>query len=156
MTYDVKVRGTLPQPMLSIRDTVPITDLVAFFDAACAEMYAYLAWLDVCPAGPPLSLRHSAPAQIQGASDIETCVPGERQVPSHGRMRAGVLPGGELAYTVHEGAYDTMGAAFDAVWRWIQDNGGQMAGPPRDVVLAGPGDVADPALYRTEVALPVR
>ena len=156
MTYEVKVREVEAQPVLSIRAVVPVMELVGFFDEACREMYEFLEREGVRPAGPPFSLWHSDPESTPGESDIEVCVPVERPVLPSGWMNAGELPVGRLAYTIHEGPYDSMGEAFDAVWSWMQSNGRQSAGPPRDVVLVGPNDTADPAQYRTEVAWPLR
>ena len=53
-------------------------------------------------------------------------------------MRYGELPAGLEVFTVHAGAYNEMGDAFDAVWQWIQEQGYEVAGPPRDAVLVGP------------------
>lgn len=156
MSYEIRVKDVPSQPIVSIRARVPVLSLVAFFDDACQEMYAYLERMDVRPAGPPLSLWHSAPGDFPGESEIETCVPVEQPVPSSGRMTSANLPAGKLAYTIHEGPYDGMDAAFDAVWGWIQRNNREAAGPPRDVILVGPRDTGDPQEYRTEVAWPVR
>lgn len=156
MTYEVKVREVAAQPVLSIRAVVPVMELVGFFDEACKEMYEYLEREGVRLAGPPMSLWHSDPESTPGESDIEVCVPVERPVPPSGKMRGGELPAGPLAHTIHEGPYDTMGGAFDAVWGWIQRNRHEPAGPPRDVVLVGSSDTDDPARYRTEIARPIR
>ena len=156
MSYEVKVRHVAAQPVLSIRARVPVMELVGFFDEACREMYAYLERVGARPTGPPLSLWYSDPDITPGESEIETCVPIEQPVPSSGRMTAGELPAGPLAYTIHEGPYDDMRAAFDAVWEWIQGNNREAAGPPRDVILVGPGDTDNPEEYRTEIGWPIR
>jgi effector-binding domain-containing protein len=156
VTYEVRVREVEVQPVLSIRAVVPVMALVGFFDEACKEMYEYLEREGVRPAGPPLSLWHSDPESTPGESDIEVCVPVERPVLPSGRMKAGELPDDRLAYTIHEGPYDNMGGAFDAVWGWIRKNSREPAGPPRDVVLVGPNDTNDPTQYRTEIAWPLR
>ncbi len=154
--YEVKVREVAAQPVLSIRAVVPVMELVDFFDEACQEMYAYLEREGVRPAGPPLSLWYSDPESTPGESEIQVCVPVERPVLPSGRMKPDELPAGQLAYTIHEGPYDSMREAFDAVWSWIQSNSREPAGPPRDVVLVGPNDTDDPAQYRTEIGWPLR
>jgi effector-binding domain-containing protein len=156
MTYRVQIRQTNPQPILSIRAVVPTLELVGFFDEATIEMKTYLAQVRVSITGPAMSLWHSAPGEIENASDIETCWPVAGPAPASGRMRYRELPAGLEAFTVHAGSYDTMGAAFDAIWNWIQEQGYEMDGPPRDVVLVGPNDTPDPEQYRTEIVYPVR
>ena len=146
----MRVKEVAAQPVLSIHAVVPRHELVRFFDEACDEMYEYLDRIGTRPAGPPMSLWHSAPGEIENASAIQTCIPVERAVPSQGRMQAGELPAGQLAYTIHVGPYDDMGQAFEAVWSWIQTEGHETVGPPRDVILAGSRDTDDPAEYRTE------
>lgn len=155
MTYEVKVKEVAAQPILSIRARVPEGELVAFFDEACGEMYAYLERVGVRPAGPPMSQWYSDPEMTPGEAEIETCIPVEQHAPSSGRVKAGALPAGPLAYTVHDGPYDNMGEAFDAVRAWIQINGRKTAGPPRDVVLVGPNDTDNALAYRTEIAWPI-
>jgi effector-binding domain-containing protein len=40
--------------------------------------------------------------------------------------------------------------------KWIQERGHECVGPPREVYLVGPGQVSDPAAFRTEVQWPIR
>ena len=155
MTYQIQLREARPQPILSIRAVVPTMQLVQFFDEATQEMQAYLEEQGVRRTGPAMSLWHSAPGQIPGASDIETCWPIEGPVPPMGQMHYRVLPAGLEAITIHHGSYDDMGNAFDALWQWTQEQGYEMTGPPRDVVLVGPADAGDPSAYRTEIVYPV-
>ncbi len=155
MAYAIHVREVGPQPILSIRAVVRTLELVQFFDEACKEMQTYLTQVGVRTVDPAMSLWQSAPGQIPDGSDIETCLPIEGPVPPSGRMRYSELSAGLQAFTVHYGAYDDMGNAFDAVWHWIQEHGYEMAGPPRDVVLVGPNDTSDPSAYRTEIVYPV-
>jgi effector-binding domain-containing protein len=155
MAYEIRVREVGSQPILSIRAIVQTPELVRFFDEACNEMRTYLILVGVRAVGPARSLWHSAPGQIPDSFDIETCLAIEHPVPPSGRMRYGALPAGLQAFTVHHGAYNDMGNAFDAVWHWIQAHGYEMVGPPCDVVLVGPDDTSDPSAYRTEIVYPV-
>lgn len=155
MIYEIHTRHVSAQAVLSIRAVVPTSELIQFFDTACEEIGAHLAQLGMTPAGPAMSLWHSAPGQIPNASDIETCLPVNQLVSASGRMSSRELPGGLEAFTVHSGGYENMVDAFDAVWKWIEAEGYEMTGPPRDVVLIGPGHTSDPAAYRTEVVYPI-
>ena len=156
MQYVVQLKELRAQPLVSIRAVVSATQLVDFFEEAVREMRDYLAEIGERPAGPPLSLWHSSPEQSETEFDFEPCLPVPHSVPAKGRIRAGELPAGLVASTIHSGDYDSMGAAFDAVWNWIVDHSYKPAGPPRDVVLVGAHDAVDPVHYRTEIAWPVR
>lgn len=63
-----------------------------------------------------MPLWHSAPGECPGGSEIETCIPVDRPVPSSGRITWSELPAGKLASNVHQGPYDGMDAALDSVW----------------------------------------
>lgn len=65
------------------------------------------------------------------------------------------LPGGPVAYTVHVGSYESIGAAYDALFGWLETHGMQAKGPPREIYLVGPGQGTKPEEYRTEIAVAV-
>ncbi len=152
--YQVQVKDVPPQPVLSVRDRVPVMSLW-LFDDACADMYAYVEQTGARRAGTTLSLWHSAPSDVPGEGEIETCVPVDLPVLARGRITFSELPASKLTRTVHHGPYDGMEAAFDAVWTWIERNHRQAAGPPLDVILVGPGDTDNPKEYQTEIAWPI-
>ena len=71
-------------------------------------------------------------------------------------MNGRELPGGRVAYTLHSGPYESVGPIYAVLQKWIQEHGHECAGPPREVYLVGPGQVSDPAAFRTEVQWPIR
>lgn len=154
--YTIQIREVFAQSIAGIRSIVPNPQLESFFDQACREIRAYLSQIGVAAIADPMSLWHSSPGEIPDGFEIETCIPIERPVPAQGRIQPGELPAGTLASTIHEGPYDTMSAAFDAVWVWTQEHGYELAGPPRDVVLVGPDTTDNPTEYRTEIVYPIR
>ena len=95
--------------------------------------------------GPPFTLFHG---QVNETADgpVEVCVPrddGER-----------TLPGGEVAFTVAEGAecdFPQILGAYDAVARWTKENGRELDGSCREIYLSGKGETP-----RMEVAFPLR
>jgi len=156
MKYEVRVKEVAAQPIVSIRDIVPMMELVAFFDDAVKELHAYIERVGGRAAGPAFSMWHSPPMGEPPVFDIETVQPTAQELPSKGSIRAGTLPRGLLAYTIHEGSYDNMSNAFDAVANWIENSEYEMAGPSRDVVLVGSNDVEDSSQWRTEIAWLIR
>jgi len=66
------------------------------------------------------------------------------------------IPGGAVATTVHHGAYDAVGSAYEAVDGWIRDHSLVVDGPPREVYLTDPQETPDPADLVTEIEFPVR
>ncbi len=76
-------------------------------------------------------------------------------LPKDAKIRESTLPAvGRMACTVHHGSFATIGAAYAALLRWIEENGYRVAGPHRELYLRGGGDQDDPD-YVTEVQFPV-
>lgn len=65
------------------------------------------------------------------------------------------LPGGRFAVGMHEGSYETIGDTYRALGAWLAAQHGPASYDIREYYLAGPGDVADPMHYRTEIAWPL-
>jgi effector-binding domain-containing protein len=62
-----------------------------------------------------------------------------------------------MACVVHTGPFATIGAAYDALGKWIGQNGYQIVGPPRELNLRVPeplGNQNDPNTVN-EIQFPV-
>ncbi|MBD3184628.1 hypothetical protein GF312_20275 [Candidatus Poribacteria bacterium] len=66
------------------------------------------------------------------------------------------LQGGEMACTIHNGSYELIGDAYNALMNWIEENSYEISGCAREVYLKGPEMGADPATFVTEVQIPVK
>lgn len=92
------------------------------------------------------------PRDVDGAAAFIV----RRRVPERGRMRVHELPAATVAATVHHGSYETIGDAHEAVFRWIEANGYQVAGPDREINLYNrPPIRRDDPTYVTEIQYPV-
>jgi DNA-binding transcriptional MerR regulator/predicted transcriptional regulator YdeE len=78
------------------------------------------------------------------------------RVPERGRMKVHELPAATMAATVHHGSYGTIGAAHEAILRWIEANDYRIVGPDRELNLYHTMPISrdDPA-YITEIQYPV-
>jgi DNA-binding transcriptional MerR regulator/predicted transcriptional regulator YdeE len=78
------------------------------------------------------------------------------RVPDKGRMRVEEPPACTMAAAVHHGSYNTIGAAHEAILRWIEANRYRIVGPDREIYLynAMPIRLDDPT-YVTEIQYPV-
>jgi len=147
--HDIVVKRIEPLLVASIRASVATYPEVG---ALTAEIYAYLAsigqdgvdgavWHDALPAGHDL--------------DVEGVVFLERPVPPTARIKVYQLPGVEhAAAVVHHGSYLGLHRAYIALSRWIEANGYQLCGPPRDIYHRG-GEAQDDDSYITEVQMPI-
>jgi AraC family transcriptional regulator len=71
-------------------------------------------------------------------------------------MFAETLPACEAAVAIHTGPYDGLGDAHAAIEQFLAEHDLHKAGPPREVYLTDPGDVPDPAQWKTQIVWPVR
>jgi DNA-binding transcriptional MerR regulator/effector-binding domain-containing protein len=62
----------------------------------------------------------------------------------------------EAACVLHQGPYSTLRSAYKAVFSWIDDNGYEPSGNPRESYHDGIWNSPDPAQWLTEVQIPLR
>ena len=156
MSYTVNVKEVSSQPILGIRLHTSLAAIGNEAGGALGELFAYLAELGVRPAGPPGAQYYQGEAFQEDDLDVEFWVPIDKRLAGRGRMNGGELAAGAAATTLHAGPYDQLGNAYSALAAWIQQHGHDMAGPPRELYLVGPGQAATPADLRTEVVWPIR
>jgi effector-binding domain-containing protein len=151
--YDIVIKKVEPVKVAALRDIVPRPpDQGRLWH----ELGDYLDRQQVQPAGPCLSLYFDDEYK-EYDWDIEVCQPIESDLPATERIRVRELPGAEsMACVVHHGPFVTIGEAYDALMKWIGENGYQIVGPGREVYLheANQADQNDPDTV-TEVQFPV-
>jgi DNA-binding transcriptional MerR regulator len=153
--YEVRTREDGPQPIMSVRTRTAMPRLAAFFASAYGQLFRAIGELGARPAGPPFAIYHD-PEFREDDIDVEAGVPVNEPAELAGRIVGRTLAGGRVAYALHVGPYQEIGAAYRAVTTWIQEHGHEMSGPPREVYLVGPGQAPDPTTYKTEIVWPIR
>lgn len=152
--YQITVKKIEPMLVASVRDVVPTyADCGPLF----GEVYKYIARKGVFkPAGPPLMLMHDAEYKERDV-DIEIAVPINKAVKGSDRVKVYELPGMEkAATTIHNGPYNTVSGAYNAIMAWCEANGYQLVSPCREVYFTDPKEVAkDPSKNVTEIQFPV-
>jgi effector-binding domain-containing protein len=148
MTYTVSFADLQPQPVAVVRGRVDPAGLPQFLGSAFAEVAAAAAAQGVRLDGAPFG------RYVPGEGDWEVAAgfPVSQTLRASGRVTCEVLPAGRVAHTMHVGAYDAVGAAYEAAREYVVDNGHEPSGPPWECYLDGP-DVPEP---RTEVFMPCR
>ncbi len=79
----------------------------------------------------------------------------EEATPSGVTVLVSALPAGPAATTVHEGPYQQLGAAHEALRGWAQANGHTAAGGGWESYVSDPAEEPDPSKWRTAVFLPL-
>jgi AraC family transcriptional regulator len=151
MSYDI-VRTTLQaQPILFCRGRAPIAELAALLGELLPKVFGYATESGATMVGPPF-VRYVAFGE---EVSIEAGMPVAPGADAKGDIELGELPAGPAASTVHTGPYDGLGAAHQAVADWIDNEGSAPGGPPWEVYLTDPGEVPDPAEWKTQVLCPI-
>jgi len=166
--YEVVLRKVESQTVVAIRDTIPT---FSHQGALWKEMSDYLEQHGTRAAGPSLTIYHDAEYREQDV-DVEVATPVvSAPPPSSERVAVRELPGAaQMACVIHQGGYETIGAAYNALMAWIEAHSYNIVGPGREVYLRCPdnaytdaeavgyaGYVAnDPAAFVTEVQFPVQ
>jgi DNA-binding transcriptional MerR regulator len=152
--YDVVIKKVDSLKIAALREIVPTPpDQGRLWQ----ELESYLVQHHVQRTGGPcLSLYHDEEYKEKNW-DIEVCEPVEGDVPETERVKVRKLAGAEtMAYVVHHGPFTTIGEAYEAVLKWVGENGYHIVGPGREVYLrpATEGDQNDPDTL-TEIQYPV-
>jgi effector-binding domain-containing protein len=155
----VEIRELTPQPVVSIRQTIPIADLTAAQAESLHELWRLLRVRGVTPAGPPFVRYHTFG---DGETDVEIGVPVADTVVGEGRVVGTELPGGRAVTTVHLGAHDRLGEAYHRVGESVAAHG-QANGPGWEVYHwidltqePNPASWPAPPDWRTELVQPVK
>jgi DNA-binding transcriptional MerR regulator len=136
--YDVLTRHVDEQPYVSRKQNVLVPELEPFIADTFRELGRDAA------RAPGFVLYHG-PVNNEEDGPVEVCVPADDGDKS--------LPAGDIAFTEISGEqcrFPEILGAYDAVYRWVKDNGREPAGPSREIYLRGPG--ADEQL---QIAVPL-
>jgi DNA-binding transcriptional MerR regulator len=152
--YDVVIKNIEPIKVASVRGVVPTPpDQRSLWD----ELIGYLNQQGVRMMGTPMAIYYDKEFKERDW-DIEVVIPIDDEIAPNGNVRVSDLPGSEkMACVVHTGPFATIGEAYDAVAKWIDQNGYQIVGPARELNLRLPdklGDQNDPNTVN-EIQFPV-
>jgi effector-binding domain-containing protein len=153
MPYEIEIKDVPDQSVLRVRVRSTMEGIPEAMGEAFSELMGFVQANGVQVSGPPLCVY----AEEMGAeveAEMWVCFPVSPGCASSERVEATVLPGGPMAWTMHRGPYETMGAAYGAVYSWIEEQKRKPAGPPRDIYLTDP-EKAPPEEYLTEIQWPV-
>jgi len=131
-----------------VRDVVPVAELTGFFDRAFTLLAGVISEQGATIVGPAFARYHGEPTET---ADVEVGFATASAVRADGEVRGGSLPGGRVVRVVHAGGFDGLGAAWERLRSWI-DEQGLTTGPDLwEVYLTEPSPEMDPADLRTEL-----
>jgi effector-binding domain-containing protein len=151
--YDVVIKRVDETKVASVREVVPTPPEQGIL---WKELEGYLAMHRVRPSSACFTLYHDDEYKERDW-DLEVCEPIQGDVNESQRVKVRTLPAVEsVACTIHNGPFVTIGEAYNAIGKWITDNGYRIVGPCREVYLreAKNGSQTDPNTV-TEIQFPV-
>jgi AraC family transcriptional regulator len=153
MTYDITRKTLQPTPVLYQSRRVAHGKIAETLGEILPAVFGHAMKNQIPLAGPPLCRYVDwSPALVT----LEAGLPvGDGAEPGDG-VSLGELSGGEAAVTVHTGPYESLHDAHAAVERWLADNELEPAGDPWESYLTDPGEVPDPADWKTEIVWPCK
>jgi DNA gyrase inhibitor GyrI len=152
MAYDISVENRETLPAAIVRFTAPAGPVAQFLGPAYGEIGAYLHELGVEHDDRLVFARF---LRLEPDMEVEAGFTVPNPIAPRGRVLPGILPGGEVASTVHVGPYATLPAATTALRAWLAVNGREPSGGPVEVYVDDPGAVPESEL-RTEVFYPLK
>lgn len=135
-----------------IRAELSPEQLGPFFDVAFGELAKTISGQGIEVTGPAFAHYFARPSL---KAKVEVGFPVASPVTAEGHVEPGTLPAGRAARTIHAGGFDTLGASWGALHRWIVDEGHQPAKEYWESYITQPHPDMDPADLRTELTWPL-
>ena len=152
MSYDIQRITVEATPILFKRAKIAPDAIAEALGQILPAIFTYATGAGISFAGPPLCRYTSfSPGHIELEAGIPVA-PGAR---GEGDIVLGELPAGPAATTVHVGPYDNLQHAHAAIEAWLEANNETSAGGPWESYVTDPGEVPNPAEWRTQVVHPL-
>lgn len=151
MTYQCQLLDRQSQPTLAIRTRSSVQGLPQVLGQAWGAIMQYAGQMGVQPSGPPFVAYHNMDMQDL---DLEIGFPFAQKLRGEGELLPGEIPGGKAAGCLHVGPYDQLGAAYEALQKWLEANCYTPSGVAYEFYLNDP-QTTPPDELQTEVVFPL-
>lgn len=150
----VELRTVPATTAAGIHEVVDLEDLLPWYQGAVGELYASVAAQGLRPSGPSGGLFSSDLFQYErGAATV--FVPLNAELRPIGRVVSLVVPGEELAVTVHAGPHTDIDVTYGALGTYVTEHTLAIDGPVREYYPVDARSSDDPAQWRTEIGWPI-
>ncbi len=105
--------------------------------------------------GPPFAVYYSMPEDMaRGEMQFDVGVPISEAVKGTKDITIKTFPAQSVLSAIHKGPYHQIGSVYSALMEYIENNSYEVIGPPMELWLNNPMEVAESELL-TEVRFPV-
>jgi effector-binding domain-containing protein len=150
MSYKLELNDQKEQPVLSIRKRTAMGNLSMELGKAYQAIFQYLGEIGEEAAGAPFAAYYNMDMQDL---DVEMGVPVSKTIAGKGEVSQSVIPAGAQASCVYQGPYTQIGPAYEALTKWIGENGRTPTGVCYEFYLNEPGEVPENELLTKIVFL---
>ena len=155
--YEIEVRQVPEQKVLSIQGRVHAEELPGFIGETMGRLIGYLRESGLDLTAPPFVAYHGQ-VDIDSDGPVETCVVFEGSIEPKDDMQVRLEPAHSEAFTritKAQVSFPEILEAYDAVERWLRQEGKAVTGSPREVYFADWPKIGDdePAC---DIAFPYR
>ena len=151
----IEHRRLLATPAAAVRDVIDVRDANAWYQGALGELHALLAAQKITPTGAGGAI-YANDLFTHERGEATVFMPSDGPVRATGRVTGIVVPGVELAITVHRGAHSgEIDRAYGSLATYVTDHALAVQGPVREYYLVGPHETSDEEQWRTEIGWPI-
>ena len=145
-------RRTTEQHTAAIKMTRPMAQIGAAMGEAFPKIYHAVVSAGMEPSGEPLA-RYFDLGKGE-SSTFECAIPVPRPFSAAGEVVPSTVGGGQAAFAVHVGPYDSIGETWQELMAWVTEQGKAPAGPFWEIYIDDPEEV-DASELKTKLYIPV-
>ena len=151
---DYEIVETNPQPYIYIEHECEFgPGMQPLFAGAFGKLWQFREAHGIVPVGPPMSVTmHVAVNRSRFRVSLPVGIDDAKK--ATGEIAYDTLPAGRAVHVTHSGSYERLGETYDALMRWMGENGHGPGMPCWEVYVDDPGDVPEEKL-RTEIYMPL-
>jgi effector-binding domain-containing protein len=143
MAYTFEVVETQAQPVLSVKKVTSVANLPQELGKAYGAILAYLKEKGKQALGPAFTAYFNMDME---KLEVEMGFPVAEEIAGSGDIIASHIPAGKKATAMHKGPYKEMAATYEALTKWIGENGHVPAGVVYEYYYNSPMEVPESEL----------
>ncbi len=151
MSYDIQHTTLDAQPVLFCPGSAPMHELADLLGRLLPKVFGYATQSGATMVGPPFVRYTEFGEQVT----LQAGLPVAPGAAASDDVELGELPAGAVLTTLHTGPYDGLREAYAALEASMKTQNLQPRGGPWEVYLTDPGEVPNPADWKTQVYWPV-
>ena len=147
--FQCELQNLDARPALTVRMKTKAGDIAEVFDEGYSSIARYLESKGKAPTGPPFVVYYN---MGMDNLEVEFGFPVEEGIDGEGNIRSSATPSGKAVTSLYIGPYEEAEPVYDALVKWIKDNGLEANGVAYEMYLNDPAETPSDEL-KTQVYL---